>query len=163
MTMQWLQGMDSCMNLIEAFLWDIWEMLRKLLLTGVIVFIFPGKSFQVVFIALCNICFFAFLTIEKPHKPGGGRTLAFLSSFAITFTMLLGLVLKTVEDAQAYSGFLALLLIVVNCSVAFYTLKLIVTSLCRHRCARKKANITLQTILLYILGQSEFTAALAWG
>ena len=126
----------------EAFLWDIWEMLRKLLLTGVIVLIFPGKSFQVVFIALCNICFLTFLTIEKPHKPGGGRTLAFLSSFAITFTMLLGLVLKTVEDAQAYSGFLALLLIVVNCSVAFYTLKLIVTSLCGHRCARKKANKT---------------------
>ena len=44
----------------EAFLWDIWEMLRKLLLTCVIVLIFPGKSFQVVFIALCNICFLTY-------------------------------------------------------------------------------------------------------
>ena len=56
--------------------------------------------------------------------------------------MLLGLVLKTVEDAQAYRGFLALLLITVNCSVALYTLKLIVTSLCGNRCVRKKANKT---------------------
>eukprot|EP00944_MAST-04C_sp_MAST-4C-sp1_P003556 g3556.t1 len=126
----------------EAFLWDIWEMLRKLLLTGVIVLIFPGKSFQVVFIALCNICFLTFLTIEKPHVPGAGRTLAFLASFAITFTMMLGLVLKTVEDAQAYSGFLAFLLISVNCTVALYTLKLIVMSLCGHRCARKKVDKT---------------------
>jgi hypothetical protein len=113
-----------------------------LLLTGVIVLIFPGKSFQVVFVALCNLCFLTFLTIEKPHKPGGGRTLAFLSSFAITFTMLLGLVLKAFEDAQAYSGFLSFLLITVNCSVAFYTLKLIVTSLCGSHCVRKKANKT---------------------
>merc|ERR1711907_460668 len=68
--------------------------------------------------------------------------LAFLASFAITFTMMLGLVLKTVEDAQAYSGFLAFLLISVNCTVALYTLKLIVMSLCGHRCARKKADKT---------------------
>lgn len=59
---------ESCRR--EAFLWDIWEMLRKLLLTGVIVLIFPGKSFQVVFIAICNICFLTFTLIEKPHAPG---------------------------------------------------------------------------------------------
>ena len=112
-------------------------MLRKLLLTGVIVLIFPGKSFQVVFIALCNICFLTFILVEKPHVPGPGRTLAFLASFAITFTMMLGLVLKTVEDAQAYSGFLAFLLIAVNCTVALYTLKSVVMSLSGHRCASK--------------------------
>jgi hypothetical protein len=126
----------------EAYLWDTWEMLRKLLLTGVVVLIFPGKSFQVVFIALCNLCFFAVLTIEKPYKPGGTRTLAFLSSFAITFTMMLGLALKAFEDAQSYSGFLSFLLITVNCSVAFYTLKLVVTSLCGSRCVRQKTNKT---------------------
>ena len=126
----------------ETFLWDIWEMLRKLLLTGVIVLIFPGKSFQVVFIALSNMCFLTFLTIEKPHVPGPGRTLAFLASFAITFTMMLGLVLKTVEDAQAYSMFFAILLIGVNCTVALYTLKLIVITVCGNVCARKKADKT---------------------
>ncbi len=126
----------------QAFLWDIWEMLRKLLLTGVIVLIFPGKSVQVVFIALCNICFLTFILVEKPHVPGAGRTLAFLASFAITFTMMLGLVLKMSKDAQAYSGFLAFLLIAVNCTVALYTLKLILTSLCGHRCARKKGDKT---------------------
>ena len=127
----------------EAFLWDIWEMLRKLLLTGVIVLIFPGKSFQVVFIALCNICFLTFILVEKPHVPGPGRTLAFLSSFAITFTMMMGLVLKAFGDAQAYSGFLAFLLIAVNSTVAIYTVKLIVTTLCGKRCARKKRDKTM--------------------
>ena len=56
--------------------------------------------------------------------------------------MILGLVLKAFEDAQAYSGFLSFLLITVNCSVAFYTLKLIVTSLCGNRCVRKKSSKT---------------------
>ena len=94
------------------------------------------------FIALCNICFLTFILIEKPHVPGPGRTLAFLASFAITFTMMLGLVLKAFEDAQAYSGFLAFLLIAVNCTVALYTLKLVAMSLCGHRCARKKGDKT---------------------
>ena len=126
----------------EAFLWDIWEMVRKLLLTGVIVLIFPGKSFQVVFIVLCNICFLTFILIEKPHAPGPGRNLAFLSSFAVTFTMMIGLVLNAYDDAQTYSGLLAFLLIAVDCTVALYTLKLVVMSLCGKRCARKKADKT---------------------
>eukprot|EP00944_MAST-04C_sp_MAST-4C-sp1_P015089 g15089.t1 len=81
-------------------------------------------------------------TKTASHVPGPGRTLAFLASFAITFTMMLGLVLKTVEDAQAYSMFFAILLIGVNCTVALYTLKLIVITVCGNVCARKKADKT---------------------
>eukprot|EP00943_MAST-04B_sp_MAST-4B-sp1_P007999 g7999.t1 len=113
-----------------------------LLIPGVVVLIFPGKSFQVVFIALCNICFLTFILVEKPHVPGPGRTLAFLASFAITFTMMLGLVLKMSKDAQAYSGFLAFLLIAVNCTVTLYTFKLVVMSLCGKCCTRKKGDKT---------------------
>merc|ERR1712146_280829 len=83
-----------------------------------------------------------FILIEKPHAPGPGRNLAFLSSFAVTFTMMIGLVLNAYDDAQTYSGLLAFLLIAVDCTVALYTLKLIVMSLCGHRCARKKADKT---------------------
>lgn len=114
----------------KAFLWDIWEMLRKLFLTGVIVLIFPGKTFQVIVAAMSNICFLTILAIEKPHLPGPGRTLANMSNFAITFTMMLGLILKSVDDVKEYNGLIAFLLISTNGSVCLFVLYLIVVGTC---------------------------------
>jgi hypothetical protein len=125
-------------------------------LTGVIVLIFPGKSFQVVVVALCNVCFFAFLALEKPHLPGPGRNLANLSSFAITFTMLLGLIMKSIDDAKLYSDSIAVLLIGVNGTVLLYTLYLIVYATCdsilvkcQNLCLRsdKKQKVMIRTNL----------------
>ena len=112
-----------------AYMWDVYEMLRKLFLTGVIVLIFPGKSFQVVVAAICNLCFLTFLLIHRPHLPGPGRTLAEMSSFAITVTMFVGLVLKTVTDARRYGNFLGYVLILVNGSVALYTTYIIIETI----------------------------------
>jgi hypothetical protein len=114
----------------EAFLWDVWEMFRKLFLTGIITLIFPGKSFQVIVVAICNIFFFAFLTIEKPYLPGHGQTLANMSSFAITFTMTLGLILKSVDEADEYHILIATLLIIVNGSVCVFVLYLVIVGTC---------------------------------
>ena len=36
----------------ETYLWDIWEMIQKLILTGLIGLIFPGKDLQVVVVVL---------------------------------------------------------------------------------------------------------------
>jgi hypothetical protein len=104
--------------------------LRKLFLTGMIVLIFPGTSFQVIVVAICNMFFFAFLTITRPHHAGNGRILANMSSFALTFTMLLGLILKSVDDAQEYNGLIAVLLIMVNGSVCLFVLYLIILGTC---------------------------------
>ena len=132
-----------------AYMWDVFEMIRKLFLTGVIVVIFPGETFQVVAVALSNVCFLTFLLIEKPHLPGPSRNLAFMASFAITITMLIGLIMKTVDEAQDYSGLLSTLLIVVNITVALYALKLVGSQICAYMWAwwelKKQDNETERT------------------
>ena len=99
-------------------------MIRKLYLTGFIVLIAPGKAFQVILVALSNVCFLTFLTVMKPHSSVDQRNLAVISDFAITFTMLLGLTLKTVEDTGDYSTLYAMLLVGVNVIVVLYALRL---------------------------------------
>jgi hypothetical protein len=114
----------------DSYLWDVWEMVRKLFLTGVIVVMWPGKPFQVIVVVLCNICFLTFLTIQKPHLPGPGRWLAFMASFAITMTMLLGLVLKTTPAAAEYSALFSVLLVGMNTAVSAFALYLFVSDTC---------------------------------
>jgi len=107
-----------------AYLWDVWELLQKLFLTGVIFLIAPGTTFQVVVVVMANLCFLSFLIIEKPHKAGGQRNLAMIASFAITITMYLGFVLIAVDEAKddKYSMVFDVLLIGVNGFVVVYML-----------------------------------------
>ena len=110
----------------ETYLWDIWEMLQKLFLTGIIALIFPGKDLQVVVVVLADLGFLCILLTYKPHSKGPGRNLAMLSSIAITLTMYCGLILKTVdglEETIQYKIAIDIFLISINCSVAAYALK----------------------------------------
>jgi hypothetical protein len=101
-------------------------MIQKLFLTGIIVLIFPGETFQVIVVALANLHFMAILYIMRPHLPGSGRSLAMAASFAITLTMDLALILKTVPEAsKKYENVFQDILIVTNGSVALYTIWLI--------------------------------------
>ena len=74
-------------------------------------------------VALSNVWFLTFLTVMKPHSSADQRNLAVISDFAITFTMLLGLTLKTVEDTGDYSTLYAMLLVGVNVIVVLYALR----------------------------------------
>ncbi len=127
----------------ETYLWDIWEMIQKLILTGLIGLIFPGKDLQVVVVVLFDLFFLCILLSYKPHIMGPIRVLASLSSVAITLTMYCGLVLKTVEgidEEVEYKLSIDIFLISINVAVAIYAAKQIapLTALIKYFKARKE-------------------------
>ena len=101
----------------ENYWWDVYEMLQKLFLTGVIVLIFPGKTLQVVLVVLADLGFLMNLLIQKPHQKGPTRNLAMMANMALTLTMYCGLVLVTVEGTEDYSLLFDLILIIMNLSL----------------------------------------------
>ena len=131
----------------ETYLWDIWEMIQKLFLTGIIGLIFPGKDLQVVVVVLFDLFFLCILLSYKPHVMGPIRILASLSSVAITLTMYCGLVLKTVEGIDSeveYKLSIDLFLIFINVAVAVYAAKqimplTILIKTCKDNRKKKKA------------------------
>jgi hypothetical protein len=106
----------------EVYWWDIFELLRKLFLTGIIVLIAPGQVFQVIVVAMANLAFLVILLTERPHLEGPERNLAALSYIAISFTMFMGLILKSVESAQNHETFFDVVLISINATVILYTI-----------------------------------------
>ena len=104
----------------ENYWWDVYEMLQKLFLTGVIVLIFPGKTLQVVLVVLADLGFLMNLLIQKPHQKGPTRNLAMMANMAMTLTMYCGLVLVTVDGTEKYSLLFDLVLIIMNGAVAVY-------------------------------------------
>eukprot|EP00943_MAST-04B_sp_MAST-4B-sp1_P002072 g2072.t1 len=117
----------------DAYLWDAWEMARKLFLTGIILLIYPGTTFQIVLVVTCNIFFFSFIAVEKPHVPGVGRTLATIASFAVTITMFTGLILSVVDETQHYTIFFSILLIGINGMVVVFAIYLIAVDVCSNK------------------------------
>ena len=105
----------------EVYLWDVFELLRKFFLTGIVSWIAPGESFQVIWASLWNLLFLIALLTLRPYYKGQGWNLAVATYVSITFTMLLGMILATVEEAQEYSTVFEVLLIGMNASVGIYT------------------------------------------
>ena len=114
----------------EAFLWDVWELFTKLFLTGIIILIAPGTVFQVCVVVIVNLWLLIFSLILKPHKKGSGRNLATMSSTALTMTMLMGLILTSIDDAQLYQAHVSVFLVSMNGFVAGYTVYLAVSPFC---------------------------------
>ena len=126
----------------NAYLWDVWEMLQKMFLTGVIALIFPGKDLQVAIVLLADLVFLCVLLIVKPHIRGSLRNLSMGVSVAITLTMFCGLVLKTVEgvnDNTKYRIVIDLFLVTMNGSVTLYALTILIPSkILYHMCERRQ-------------------------
>ena len=127
----------------ETYLWDIWEMLQKLFLTGIVALIFPGKDLQVVIVVMFDLFFLCFLLAYKPHIEGPIRHLAAMASVAITLTMYCGLILKTVdgvEEQQGYMLFIEIFLVGINSAVALYALKQILPFMIMFQTMKKQAK-----------------------
>merc|ERR1712072_22418 len=103
-----------------TYWWDVYEMLQKLLLTGLIVLIFPGKKLQVVIACLFDLLFLMNLLIQKPHNQGPTRNLAMMANMALTMTMYCGLVLVSVESTKNYTLLFDGVLVAMNGCVAGY-------------------------------------------
>ena len=134
----------------RSYLWDVFELLRKFFLTGGLMLIAPGSSYQVAVAVLFNLLFMVALLVHTPHLPGPGRTLASATYVAIVFTMLIGLVLKTVDAASNHKLVFDILLLAINLSVVVYTAKVLCTPICmalierdrkrRHELSLKKTR-----------------------
>lgn len=83
--------------------------------------IYPGETFQIIVVVLANLLFLVYILLERPHKPGSGRTLAQVTYMAICVTMLLGLILDSVESAKNYPLFFDVLLLGINGGIVSYT------------------------------------------
>ena len=104
----------------HAFLWDICEMLQKLLLTGLILLIYPGTQQQAILALFLHICFLINLLLEKPHADKRVGGLAILSSIACTMTMFCGCILATVSKLRKYSIYFDVVLVSINVSVVLF-------------------------------------------
>jgi hypothetical protein len=114
----------------SQYLWDVFELLRKFVLTGLIIILWPGESFQVIVAVMINLLCLIVILIERPHKPGPGRKLATLTYTGILVTMMIGLILNSVEGATDYHLFLDLVLIGTNLYVVGYTMYILLRPLC---------------------------------
>ena len=126
---------------IYIYRWDVWEMLQKLFLTGIIALIFPGRDLQVVVVVLADLGFLCVLLIMKPHTHGPLRNLALAASVAITLTMYCGLVLRTVDGVASnvkYRTAIDIFLVTMNGSVACYALKHIIPFALLYGLCKKK-------------------------
>ena len=148
-----------------AYLWDIFEMLRKLFLTGVIVILYPGEIIQIIIVVLVNLLFLVIILVERPHLPGPGRTLAAVTYTGICLTMLLGLILTSVESAKDYSLFLDIVLVGVNGGIVAYTVFVIVspTLSSSGRCCFKKPQKSPVKVAPHHYSEMEATSVLFGG
>ena len=81
----------------ESFYWETVELLRKMSLTGIVLFINPESAGQILF-GVC-VCFFFVWLLERrePYAEGVDHNLAQMSLVVIAATMLCGLALLTLD------------------------------------------------------------------
>jgi len=125
--------------LYDAFLpeyyWtEVMECLRKLLLTGFVVFFYEGSGIQIFCSMIISIIFVAIFNNIKPYLMPSNNTFAIFVHFQITFTLACTLLLRmndlitTSENKQSLQfspESLSMALLISNASVLFFGLILI--------------------------------------
>jgi len=120
--------------------WESVELIRKLSLTGIIIFIAPDTSMQLA--AGCMMALVATLLYSeyKPYLYGEDDMLQLLCQLSIFCTMFAGLLIKTKENGvsvseQASSGLFEGLLVFLNIApvvIGMGRVVLLISSICRH-------------------------------
>lgn len=116
----------------NVFLWDAWELIRTLFLTGIVILIWPGRTSQVIVAAMANLTFLIILQYIQPYKNNNDRNLAVLSDIALTLTMLIGLLIKTdtMHSENWNSTVVDVSLVVINGAVSIYAAYTILLPTC---------------------------------
>ncbi len=106
---------------MDCWWWEVVEMFRKLLLTGVLVMVGSGTSVQVLFGILVSLVYLAFVLKKAPYQDNLDNWLQFFSSFTVVLTLQLAFALKTDSpDEGLYEvALLDFLLCAVNTFVIF--------------------------------------------
>jgi hypothetical protein len=99
----------------QMFYWELIECLRRLLLTGAIVFIYPNTTTQAAVACLLALVSMAVVAAYSPHKEATDKRVYITGSAIIFLSMFLALLIKAnVNEAdtrsqKAYSALLVLL------------------------------------------------------
>ena len=106
---------------MDCWWWEVIEMFRKLLLTGVLVMVGSGTSAQVLFGILVSLVYLVFVLKKAPYQDNLDNWLQFFSSFTVVLTLQLAFALKTDSpDEGLYEvALLDFLLCAVNTFVVF--------------------------------------------
>ena len=67
------------------------EFFRKLVLSGVLVFVQPGTSAQILVATMVSVMFLGFVSYYKPYADDGDDTVGFISFICLVYTLVLGL------------------------------------------------------------------------
>merc|ERR1711991_931320 len=95
--------------LFDAYLPDYWwtevmECLRKLLLTGFVVFFYEGSALQITASMVVSMVFLVIYTDIKPYLMPSNNTFAMFVHFQVTFTLACTLLLRMMEYASSGSA-----------------------------------------------------------
>ena len=87
------------------FFWELVEVLRKLLLVGVMSVVLPGEVNQLIVGFVIVLCFLVALLVAKPYKRAEDNVIALASNFGLALFFFFSLVLKyqTLTEAVAES------------------------------------------------------------
>ena len=75
------------------------EFFRKLALSGVLVFVQPGTSAQILVATMVSVLFLGLVSYYKPYEDDGDDTFGFLSFICLVYTLVLGLALVSLTAA----------------------------------------------------------------
>jgi len=123
----------------ESFMWDVVELVRKLLLTAVIILIKPGSDSQTIVGFLVTLFFLLLLLKWSPFRSKTDGNVAMASQVALTITMLFGVLLKTgvLHREEWNIEALGLCLLIMNGGVVLFVVTTLV-ALCYQNVKSKK-------------------------
>lgn len=95
------------------FYWEVLECVRRVTMTGVVVFLFPGTAAQLSISCIFALVSIVVIALYKPHADRFDRILYISGSVLVFLTMYLGLNMKVDvgnETSQSQAAFSALLI-----------------------------------------------------
>lgn len=110
----------------EYFLWEMSETLRKLLMTSLSIFVYPGEARQVAFAVLVSVVFLGLQASGEPYIRASENNLQLYCLVTVTVTVTYGLVVFAEDEAHkgtqaalidGGSKFLSWLVIAMNCFI----------------------------------------------
>jgi hypothetical protein len=103
----------------EYYYWEVVEMIRKLLLTGMIIFVDAGSTAQVFVACVVSFFFFSLQMACMPYEQPGNNHLKVAAEIQTFLTLLVSIVLRSsLEDEIIQEDGYGLMLVVVNLSLA---------------------------------------------
>jgi len=111
-----------------VFFWEVTELVRKLFLTGIIVFCGRGSVVQIVFGLMVSIFAHLLHTYVKPFKVESDQMLQHAALMMVWLTLMAGLILKADGLSPQNGNVMAAVVLIMNYSVLLLAIVFLVLS-----------------------------------